>query len=222
VTARMTNGSGIRGAMAVLLLVLSGCSSTISPAAAANGSDTAPPATTNVSSRTGLSGPISIDRTPNAPAGSIPVPTKQDCSVPAARAVAAAAALLPEGTSRTPQPTENCSDGQSLDVTFPAVGKLTWTVTVKVTAGTAADCESGASNASASCGPVVGHPGFVGAEAVCSAIACDQAWVFRGADLVVVSGSVPDTQPGMSQRAIPAFQGLGMLIGVSVLSALDR
>lgn len=221
-TARLRHGALTRGATAFLLVVLSGCTSTASPVSAAARSTSRAYATTFASSRTNLSGPTSVRRTLNAPPAGSTVATSQDCAGPAARAVVAAAALLPQGTSRTPQHTENCSDGLSLDVTFPAVGKLTWTVTVKVTAGTAADCQWGASGASASCGPIVGHPGFVGAEAVCSAIACDQAWVFGGADLVVVSGSVPGTQLGMSQRTIPAFNSLGILIGVSVLTALGR
>lgn len=220
-TVRLTRGALTRGAIAFLLVVLSGCASTARPVTAADRSTSPPYATTMATSRTNLSGPISVGRTVNAPAGSTVV-TSQDCAGPAARAVVAAAELLPEGTSRTPQHTDFCSDGQPLDVTFLAVGTLNWTVTVKVTAGTAADCQSGASNASESCGHIVGHPGFIGAEAVCGAIACDQAWVFSGADLAVVSGYVPGTQPGKSQPAIPAFNGLGTVIGVSVLTALGQ
>ena len=222
-TACVTHGARTLGATVALLLVLASCTSTTNPVAASDQSTSPPFATAIASSRTVLPGPISVGRTSNAPsAGSTLTTASQDCAAPAARAVAAAAALLPKGTSRTPQFTEPCSNGEPLDVTFPAVGKLTWTVTIKVSAGTAADCQSGASNASASCGPIVGHPGFIGAEAVCSAIACDQAWVFRGADLVVVNGYVPGAQPVMSQQAIPAFNGLGTVIGVSVLSALTR
>ena len=222
----MTQGALMRGAMAILLLVVSGCTSTTGSITAAAESTTSPSpdrtvSSTAATSQTDLSGSMSAHQTPNAPTSSS-VFSNPECAVAAARAVAAAAALLPEGTSRKPQLAGSCSPGQPLDVTFPAVGKLTWTVSVKVTAGGAADCESGASNAGARCGPVLGHPGFIGAEAVCSAIPCDQAWVSSGINLAVVLGYVPGAQPGMSQRAIPAFNGLGTIIGVSVLNAVQR
>lgn len=222
----MTYGAQMRGALAILLVVLSACGATANPDTAANQSTTQPSPTLttssiSASSRPDLPDPISLDRASDAAISSSAL-NSQDCAAAAARAIAAAAPLLPEGTSRTPEDSGLCSDGQPLDVTFPAVAKLAWTVTVKVTAGTVADCQAEAANGSASCQVIVGHPGFSGAEVFCSAIACDQAWVSKGSDLAVVLGYVPGAQLAMSQRAIPAFNGLGTIIGVSVLTALGR
>ncbi|MET3807902.1 hypothetical protein ABIB25_004929 [Nakamurella sp. UYEF19] len=220
----MTYGVQMRGALAVLLVVLSGCTATANPDTAAIQSTTQPSSTLTTSSlpassRPDLPDPIIPDRTPNAATSSSALIIR-DCAASAARAIAAAASLLPEGTSRTPEDSGLCSAGQPLDVTFPAVAKLAWTVTVKVTAGPVADCQAEAANGSASCQVIVGHPGFSGAEVVCSAIACDQAWVSKGAELAVVLGYVLGAQLAMSQQAIPAFNGLGTTIGVSVLTAL--
>lgn len=141
-------------------------------------------------------------------AGSCPGATK--------RALSAVAATLPPGTSRSPQQAATCQQGKPLDVTYPATTKRDWTVTVKVTDATSADCQKGAAVASVRCEPIADNPGLVGGAASCTSVPCEQSWVFGDGYLVVVSAHISDTLPGESEPALPST----VPMSVSLLKAL--
>lgn len=203
--------------LAVLTLVLAGCtSSTPSLAGLDRSAPSAPHGTTGQAQVVPITPQVSIASEVATTRKNAAELTGQSCADAAARAMAAIAASLPPGTSSTPQHVSTCSDNQPLDVLYPATGAQTWTVTVKITAATATDCQLAASRASERCGPIEGHPGVIGAEANCSGIPCVQAWVFGDAFLVVVSASLSSFQP---DRVGPQTPG-GLGIGVAVLAAL--
>lgn len=205
--------------VALLSLLLVGCSSSTSPVSADQHTASVP-ATTGAARPTAVivNGPNSTHVATTAPNSSSADLTGHSCATAAARAIGVAAALLPDGTSRKPEHTKTCLDGKPLDLTFPATGKLTWTVKVTVTAGAAADCQAGAEGASQRCEPIEGHPGVIGTSAIWASESGEQAWIFGHGYLIVVQGNVPGTSPTPGGTAANSVDGVA--IGVSVLTAL--
>ena len=203
----------------LLAVPLPGCTSSTSPANADQLTASVPAATSAaMPSAVTAIGPNSTTAATTVPSSSSVELTGPSCATATARAISGAAALLPDGTSRKPQHTKTCLDGHTLDVTFLATGKLTWTVQVMVTTGTAADCQAGAADASQRCEPIEGHPGVIGTSAICASVSCEQAWIFGHEYSVVVQGSVPGAEPG--PRGVAAESVDGVAIGVSVVAAL--
>lgn len=203
----------------LLAIPLSGCTRSSSPASA--GQHTASVAATISAARPSaviVAGMNPTNAVSTAPSSSSVELKGSFCATAVARAIGAAAALLPNGTSRKPQHTKTCLDGQPLDVTFLATGKLTWTVKLTVTIGTADDCQAGAEGASERCESIEGHPGVIGTSAICASVSCEQAWIFGHGYLVIVQGSVPGTEPRPGGIARDSVDGIA--IGVSTVAAL--
>ena len=129
--------------------------------------------------------------------------------------MAAAMALLPPGTSHKPDDLASCLGYQLLYVNYPATQAQSWTVKITVTPGGAADCQQFGGDGGR-CPSVVGYPGFVGSEVVCSGIPCDQASVYG-------KGYVADVYSYLSTfdlRKPVVADPSGTSIGVGVLTAL--
>lgn len=226
--ARFRVGGRALVALALMLLLTAGCTS---HGSSANPTPTASTNRAKASSRPTIA-PIEATASPlvaaggsrataGSSSGATVVVTGAPCAAAVGRATTAAAKLLPEGTRRSARPVSTCLGDLLLDTTFASTTALTWTVRIMVAAGTASKCQLGAANAGAHCVALAGHPGVIGAEATCSAISCDQAWVYANGYLVIVLGSVPGGKPGVSQLAIPSFSGLGTIIGAEVVEEIS-